>query len=194
MEMNKLLEKVEKELGNIAEKGLSSANLETTFKLIDIYKDIKEAEYYQAEVEEDKGGDYDMPQRRDSRGRYMNDGYDRYYDPVMHGGYDNRGYDNRGYDGRSGHGGTWEAQGRYNHYPYLDERSERYMERMMEGMDAYNEGRERYRHGENDNRMVDGIEMAMAAVCMFVESIAEFAETPKEKEIIRKHLEKMKKI
>ena len=69
MEMNKLLEKVEKELGNIAEKGLSSANLETTFKLIDIYKDIKEAEYYQTEIEEDKGGDYNMPQRRDSRGQ-----------------------------------------------------------------------------------------------------------------------------
>lgn len=188
------MEKVKKELENIAEKGLSASNLETTYKLIDIYKDIKEAEYYESEIKEEQGGDYSMPQRRDSRGRYMNDGYDRYYDPVIHGGYDNRGYDNRGYDNRSGHGGTWEAQGRYNNYPFLDERSERYMERMMEGMDAYNEGRDRYRHGENDTRMMDGIEMAMAAVCMFVESIAEFAETPKEKEIIRKHLEKMKKI
>ena len=37
-------------------------------------------------------------------------------------------------------------------------------------------------------------EMAMSAVCMFVESLSEFAETLKEKEIIRKHLEKMKKI
>ncbi len=192
--MDKLMEKVKKELENIAEKGLSASNLETTYKLIDIYKDIKEAEYYESEIKEEQGGDYSMPQRRDSRGRYMNDGYDRYYDPVIHGGYDNRGYDNRGYDNRNGHGGTWEAQGRYNNYPFLDERSERYMERMMEGMDAYNEGRDRYRHGENDTRMMDGIEMAMAAVCMFVESIAEFAETPKEKEIIRKHLEKMKKI
>jgi hypothetical protein len=192
--MDKLMEKVKKELNSIAEKGLSSSNLETTYKLIDIYKDIKEAEYYESEIREEQGGDYGMPQRRDSRGRYMNDGYDRYYDPVMHGGYDNRGYDNRGYDNRSGHGGTWEAQGRYSNYPFLDERSERYIERMMEGMDAYNEGRDRYRRGEADTRMVDGIEMAMAAVCMFVESIAEFAETPKEKEIIRKHLEKMKKI
>ena len=40
--MHKLLEKVEKELHNIAEKGISSANLDTTYKLIDIYKDIKE--------------------------------------------------------------------------------------------------------------------------------------------------------
>ena len=36
--MHKLLEKVEKELHNIAEKGISSANLDTTYKLIDIYK------------------------------------------------------------------------------------------------------------------------------------------------------------
>lgn len=187
--MDKLMEKVKKELENIAEKGLSASNLETTYKLIDIYKDIKEAEYYESEIKEEQGGDYGMPQRRDSRGRYMEGGYDRYYDPVMHGGYDNRGDSRGGYNN-----GYWESRGRYNNYPFLDERSERYMERMMEGMDAYNEGKDRYRHGENETRMLDGIEMAMAAVCMFVESIAEFAETPKEKEIIRKHLDKMKKI
>lgn len=52
--MHKLLEKVEKELHNIAEKGISSANLDTTYKLIDIYKDIKESEYYQSEIDEEK--------------------------------------------------------------------------------------------------------------------------------------------
>ena len=180
--MHKLLEKVEKELHNIAEKGISSANLDTTYKLIDIYKDIKESEYYQSEIDEEKGGgEYNMPQRRDGRGRYMDDGYDRYYD-------------DRRYDRDSRREGSWEASGRYGNYPYVDERTRRYVDRMMEGVDAYNEGRDRYRHGDNEDRMVDGIEMAMAAVCMFVESLAEFAETPKEKEIIRKHLEKMKKI
>lgn len=181
--MDKLMEKVKKELNNIAEKGLSSTNLETTYKLIDIYKDIKEAEYYESEIKEE-GGDYSMPRRRDSRGRYMEGEYDR-------GGYDARG----GYNARGGgyNDGYWESRGKYG-YPYLDERSQRYMERMMEGMDAYNEGKDRYRRGDDETRMIDGIEMAMAAVCMFVESIAEFAETPKEKEIIRKHLEKMKKV
>ena len=180
--MHKLLEKVEKELHNIAEKVISSANLDTTYKLIDIYKDIKESEYYQSEIDEEKnGGEYNMPQRRDDRGRYMNDDYDRYYD--------DRRYDR---DGRRN--GSWEASGRYSNYPYVDERTRRYVDRMMEGVDTYNEGRDRYRHGDNEDRMIDGIEMAMAAVCMFVESLSEFAETPKEKEIIRKHLEKMKKI
>ena len=122
-----------------------------------------------------------MPQRRDDRGRYMNDDYDRYYD--------DRRYDR---DGRRN--GSWEVSGRYSNYPYVDERTRRYVDRMMEGVDTYNEGRDRYRHGDNEDKMIDGIEMAMAAVCMFVESLSEFAETPKEKEIIRKHLEKMKKI
>ena len=45
--MHKLLEKVEKELDNIAEKGITNSNLDTTYKLIDIYKDIKESKYYE---------------------------------------------------------------------------------------------------------------------------------------------------
>ena len=45
--MEELLRKVKKELENIGEKGLSSSNLDTTYKLIDIYKDIKEACYYE---------------------------------------------------------------------------------------------------------------------------------------------------
>jgi hypothetical protein len=45
--MDELLRKVKKELETIGDKGLTSSNLDTTFKLIDIYKDIKEACYYE---------------------------------------------------------------------------------------------------------------------------------------------------
>lgn len=44
--MEQLLKKVEKELHTIGEKGITNANLDATFKLIDIYKDIKESCYY----------------------------------------------------------------------------------------------------------------------------------------------------
>ena len=44
--MEDLLKRVKKELQAIADKGITSSNLESTYKLIDIYKDIKEAEYY----------------------------------------------------------------------------------------------------------------------------------------------------
>jgi hypothetical protein len=49
-QMHELEEKVWKELEGIGEKGLTSSNLDTTFKLIDIYKDIKEAKYYEAKT------------------------------------------------------------------------------------------------------------------------------------------------
>lgn len=48
--MEELLRKVKKELDAIGDKGLTSSNLETTYKLIDIYKDIKEACYYEDQV------------------------------------------------------------------------------------------------------------------------------------------------
>lgn len=177
MILDKFIDKIEKELSLVAEKGLTNANLEATCKLVDIYKKVKESEYYQNEIDCFKGGDYGMRPWRDERDFYRNDRYDNDY---SRGGYDRE--------------GRWEARGSYNSYPYMDERSKRYIDRMMEGVDSYNEGKERYRHGEKDGRMVDGIEMTMAAVCMFVESLAEFAETSQEKEIIRKHIEKMKKI
>lgn len=65
--MEELKRKVKKELESIGEKGLTSSNLDTTYKLVDILKDI-------CEIEE-KSESYDG-RSRDSRGRYM--GEDRY--------------------------------------------------------------------------------------------------------------------
>lgn len=162
--MDELLRKVKKELDNIGDKGLTSSNLDTTYKLIDIYKDIKEAEYYECKKDESETYDARM---RDSRGRYMDD-YDRY-------------------DARGGNNGG----GRYNHYP-LNERDERYFERMREGMYNYNEGRNRYRNGDSKDRMIDGVDMAMGALVNFVEYMMDYSETPQEKEVIRKHIAKLK--
>lgn len=41
-----LCARIEDEISNIAEKGLTSGNLDTAFKLIDMYKDIKNTEYW----------------------------------------------------------------------------------------------------------------------------------------------------
>lgn len=65
--MHELLDKVKRELDKIGDKGLTSSNLETTYKLIDIYKDIKEAKYYEDMCKEDSYNE----RQRDSRGRYM---------------------------------------------------------------------------------------------------------------------------
>lgn len=156
--MDELLRRVKKELDNISDKGLTSSNLDTTYKLIDIYKDIKEADYYEDCV---KNGDRYEARSRDSMGRY------------------NTYYDERG--------------GNYNHYP-VDEKTERYLTRMREGMHDYNEGRSRYRDGGSKERMIDGVEMAMGALVNFVEYMMDYAETPQEKEVIRKYVDKLKKV
>ena len=44
--MEKFCSIVEEELGKIAEKGLNTGNLETAYKLIDMYKDLKNTEYW----------------------------------------------------------------------------------------------------------------------------------------------------
>ena len=156
--MKELLKKVEKELEAIGDKGLSSSNLETTYKLIDIYKDIKEACYYEDMV---KGDSYDA-RSRDSRGRY-NETYYPHTDYT------------------------------YNTHP-LNEREERYLERIRDGIRDYNEGRNRYRDGDSKQRMIDGVDMAMGALANFVEYMMDYAETNQEKDVIRKYIDKMKNL
>lgn len=161
--MKELQKKVRKELDNIAEKGITSSNLEATNKLVDIYKDILEI------CEKEDGGD----EMYGARGRY------REYDD----------YDT--YNARGGRGGSYND--RYNHYP-LDDRTERYFIRMREGMENYDAGRSRYRDGGSNERMVEGIEMTMGAIVNFVESLMDIAETSQEKEIVRKYVDRIKKI
>lgn len=159
--MKELLRKVEKELENIGEKGITSTNLDTTYKLIDIYKDIKEACYYEDQVSKNEDS-YDA---RDSRGRYR--------------------------DWKDSH--DYREYNSYRNYP-LSERDERYFDRIREGFYNYNEGRDRYRDGQSKEKMIDGVDMAMGALVNFVEYMMDNVETSQEKEVIRKHIDKLKKM
>ena len=171
MMMDKLKKSVEKELEQIGEQGLNASNLEMTDKLVDIYKDLQE-------VEQMKGGQYGMTgyNRRDYQydkgGRidWYGENYNRYEE-----GYGRRGggYNNRG--------------GNYNGYNRMKE----HLGRINDGVEMYDYGRERYQHGDSEERVFDGLEKLMYAVCMFVESAMDFAETPQEKDIIRRHIQKM---
>ena len=160
--MHKLMEQIKKELVEIEEKGVNASNLELIGKLADIYKDLNEIENM------DKGG-----QEMQDYGRYRESYRENYRD----GGYNARGnYRDGGYN--EGYGR------RYS-------RMRDYMDRMMDGMDQYEYGRERYMHGGDESRVIEGLEKLMYAMCMFVESAMDFAETPQEKEIIRKHIRKI---
>ena len=143
--MEDLLKRVKKELYAIADKGITSSNLESTYKLIDIYKDIKEAEYY-----EKMSGNMNNVDKYN----YLDD--------------------------------DW------NTYP--DDRTKRYMRKIKDGIENYSNGRHRYKDGGSNERMVEGIEMTMCAIVDFIEALMDLVETSQEKEIVRKNIDKIKRI
>lgn len=86
MDMYKICTMLENELSRISDKGLTTANIEVMYKLIDMYKDIKNVEYWDSKMEgysNTYGGDYsgnDSYGRHYVRGHYSRDGYSRAYD------------------------------------------------------------------------------------------------------------------
>ena len=49
-DMKKLCEVIEQELHKIAEKGLTTSNVDTAYKLVDMYKDLKNTDYWETKV------------------------------------------------------------------------------------------------------------------------------------------------
>ena len=180
--MHKLLENATKELKQIEEVGLNSSNVDNAYKLASIAKNIYKIEKYEEETEmrrSDYGrGGYD-DDWYDTR-RHRDDGYwgDHYpSDHPMHDDYTRRGM-------------TGSVRRRYRG----DDRMNDYLDRIMDSADMYIYGRERYRDSGDHERVSEGLEKLMHSVCVFVESMIDFAETPEEKEIIRKHIQKMKSL
>lgn len=114
--MEKFCKNVEEELAKIAEKGLNTGNLDTAYKLIDMYKDLKnteywdvKTEYYLTVLEEMNGGysqnrmenDHSMRrgQRRDEKGRYSRDGGNNYEMGESYARRSDREYHRNGYSG-----------------------------------------------------------------------------------------------
>lgn len=161
---DKLLTMVESNLKEVEERGLTTANLQSTSTLLDMQKDIYKIR--KQEKEQEEGGEYG---RRSYMGNYNE--------------YNNRGY-NDGYNrGRGGYNDYGARGGRR----YRDS-----MNRLMDGVDMYDYNKEQQRqYGGRNERVCEGLEAMMYAFCGFIEETMEYAETPEEKEIIRKHLQKL---
>lgn len=109
--MNKIKEDVEKHLKKISDEGVTSANLENLYKLIDIHKDIENENYWKKKEE-----------------KYM-----RYYDDNMYGtNYGRRGYGDDNY----GRGRSRDSMGRYKGDDMMNEMHENYR-RYEEGRQGY---------------------------------------------------------
>ena len=109
--------------------------------------------------------------------------YDRYDDERNRRGY-KEDYDRRRYDERE--------RGRERGGYWKDPRMKDHIDKITDGIEMYEYGKERYQHGDSEERIHEGLEKLMYAICMCVESMMDFAETPQEKEIIRKHVQKLR--
>ena len=166
--MEKIKQDINKSLEEIEKIGLGNGNIEMAAKLIEMKKNI-------AKIEE---GDKMRGMRNYSNYRGDDRESDREYWITS--------YRDSGY-GRRGVPGSGRGLYRTGDMDRFDER----LDRIMDGADEYRYGKDRYREGGNEERMNDGLEKMMYAICTFVESAMDFAETPQEKEIIRKHIQKL---
>ena len=189
-DMKKLCEVIEQELHKIAEKGLTTSNVDTAYKLVDMYKDLKntdywetKGEYYMAVLDEMQGGysegnysmmddDYSMRGRkRDRMGRYSRE-------DGMGGQSYARGRGGRG-RGYSREGGYSQNEGGYSMY------------------DRYMDAKQSYR----SNQSMDGKQKLMESLedymDDFTEKIKEMyrdSETGEERELIGKFMSKLQNI
>lgn len=185
MDMEKLCKVVETELQKIAEKGLSTSNLETAYKLIDMYKDLKNTEYWEIKSEyymQEMGGDsqedgYAMNsygggnsysnRHRDSRGRYS------------------RGDDHEDYGaGMSGRGRRRSHYSRNDGHAYTGDRYERY----MDSKNSYRAGKS----PECKQRLMATLEDYMDDFSAQMEEMLRDADCQEERETIERYLKKIK--
>lgn len=183
--MKKLCELIESELSKIAEKGLTTSNLETAYKLVDMYKDLKNTEYWETkgeyydtvlmEMQNGSEGGYSMMdddyamrgRKRDRMGRYSReDGMMRDEQPMARG----RGGRGRGYSMNDGG---------YSMY------------------DRYMDAKQSYR----SNQSMDGKQKLMESLEDYMEDFTEKikemhrdAETGEERELISKFMTKLQNI
>ena len=146
--MKKLCELIESELSKIAEKGLTTSNLETAYKLVDMYKDIKNTEYWETKGEyydtvlaEMQGGyserDYPMMEddyamrgrKRDRMGRYSRDDGMRRDERMRRGGRRDYSMNDGGY---SMYDRVMDAK-----QSYRSDKSQDSKQRLMESLEDY---------------------------------------------------------
>ena len=188
--MKKFCELIESELSKIAEKGLTTSNLETAYKLVDMYKDIKNTEYWETKGEyydtvlmEMQGGysegnysmmedDYSMRGRkRDRMGRYSREDGMGGQSMARGGRRDNR--------GRYSREGGYSMDGGYSMY------------------DRYMDAKQSYRSNQSmdgKQKLMESLEDYMDDFTEKIKEMARDADSQDERDLINKFLSKMQTI
>ena len=178
-----LCARIEDELSKIADNGLTTGNLEMTYKLIDMYKDIKntqywdkKAEYYNAVLDEMRGGyndDYSERERkRGGMGRYSrSDGR------MMYPDYD-RGtsYGDESRDYGTGRGNYSRSDGRDTYSDYMTQK-------------------QNYRSGKSEDckrKMLAALEEHLDELTTEMSDMSKDAECREERDLVKRYVEKLR--
>lgn len=192
--MKKLCELIETELSKIVEKGFTNTNLDTAYKMVDMYKDIKnmeywdtKGEYYDTVLMEMQGGyserDYSMMdddyamrgRKRDRMGRYSReDGMGGQSYARGRGGRDNRGQNQYSRDG-----GYSQNDGGYSMY------------------DRYMDAKQSYRSNQSmdgKQKLMESLEDYMDDFTEKIKEMSRDADSAEERELINKFMKKLQNI
>lgn len=198
-DVERMCEIVEEELGKIAEKGLTTGNLETAYKLIDMYKDLKntkywdtKTEYYMAVLDEMQGGGY-------SEAGYSRNGNSMEGTYSVEGSYSNRGGNRssgRGYSREGGNGGGYNQGSSYanrgqhyvrGHYSRSDGRDP-YMD-YMDGKQSY---RSSGKSEDCKKRMLEALEDHMEMLTQELGEMSKDSDCREERETIKRYVDKLR--
>ena len=189
--MQNLCKIIEQELGKIAEKGLTTSNLETAYKLVDMYKDIKNTEYW-----ETKGEYYDTVLMEMQGGYSQNDGYS-----MMEDDYSMRGRkrDRMGRYSREdgmgsqsyarGRGGRGRGYSRDGGYSQNDGGYSMY--------DRYMDAKQSYRSNQSmdgKQKLMESLEDYMDDFTEKIKEMSRDADSAEERELINKFMTKLQNI
>ena len=191
--MKKLCELIETELGKIADKGLTTSNLETAYKLVDMYKDLKNTEYW-----ETKGEYYDTVLMEMQGGYSQNDGYSMMDDDYSMRGRkrDRMGRYSRE-DGMSGQSYARGRGGRDNRGRYSRDGGYSQNDGGYSMYDRYMDAKKSYRSNQSmdgKQKLMESLEDYMDDFTEKIKEISRDSDFPEERELVNKLLSKLQSI
>ncbi len=175
-DLYRICSKIKEEIDKIAEKGLNTSNLDTAYKLMDMYKDAKNVEYWETKKE--------------------------YYDSQMDGGYSGEG--RGGYSGEGQGGGGYSARGRKrdsrgrysrNGGGYAREGGYGY-DGGTESYNRYMDSKQSFRqsggNGDCKRRLMETLDDYMEEFSEQMEEMLRDSDCVEEKETIKRYINKLK--
>ena len=178
-----LCARIEDELSKIADSGLTTGNLEMTYKLIDMYKDIKntqywdkKVEYYNTVLDEMRSG---YGERYSERGRKHDSMgiYSRSDGRMMYPDYD-RGssYGDESHDYGTGRGHYSRSDGRDTYSDYMAQKQS-------------------YRSGKSEDckrKMLAALEEHLDELTTEMSDMSKDAECREERDLVKRYVEKLR--